>query len=105
MFPYLGKMCDTGRKAGVIRQRRQFFDPECSFVKAQYGGTGCSWKRSGQMNCTAWSSKGRIDLGSKEERKLGTVPETSLYHTLIHRAPDGRSLGGWGAGWGWDGRT
>lgn len=39
MFPYLGKMCDLGRKAGVIRQRRQFFfDPECSFVKAQDGG-------------------------------------------------------------------
>ena len=54
------------------------------------------------MNCTARSSKGRLDLGSKEERKLGNVPEASLYHTLIHRAPDGRFLGGGGGvGVGW----
>ena len=38
--------------------------------------------------------------GSKEERKLGNVPDTSLYCTLIHRAPQKRFL--WDVGVGWE---
>lgn len=101
---YLGKMCDTGRKAGVRRQRRAvllFLMLSAPLWKLRLATLDASWKRRADELCTAWSSKGRTDRlkGGKETGECARL--FSLLHTFLFTEPQKEISLSW---WGWDGK-
>ena len=102
VFPYLRKMCDTGRKAGVIRQRRQFFD--APLWKLRMAALDAPGRGVSRWIVLLGVQKEGLTWAQRRKGNWGTC-QRLLSITHLFTEPQTGDFSGVGVGWGWDGRT